>query len=248
MKTASKALAVSAALVIAAAGTFGALRFASAQQGSSTGTATATSGVRQAYLQKVAANLGIPIDTLTTAMKDAGIATVEEQVANGRLTEAQGAKIKDAINSGKFPELAKAFRRNRERVEVAARRNILKSAAAAINVEPKDLVTELRSGKSIADVAGEHNVWVEDVKARIASDAKAKLDALVATGKLKQEREDAIMSKLEANLDKMPTMPAERAPHPRREPDRRVVAESRGRRRSVARFRYAGIYLSIGQR
>ena len=202
MKISSKALGIAAALVIAAAGTFGALRFASAQQGNAP-SATEGAGVRQAYLEKVAANLGVSVDTLKSAMKDAGIATVDEQVANGHLTEAQGAKIKDAINSGKFPELAKAFRRNHARVEVAVRRNILASAAAAIGVQPKDLATELKSGKSIAAVAGEHNVPVDDVKARITSDAKAKLDALVASGKLKQEREDAMMSKLQANLDKI---------------------------------------------
>jgi hypothetical protein len=203
MKISSTALGIAAALVIAAAATFGALRFASAQQGNSTPSATAGAGVRQAYLEKVATNLGVSVETLKSAMKDAGIATVDEQVANGHLTEAQGAKIKDAINSGKFPELAKAFRRNNARIEVAARRNIVASAAAAIGVQPKDLATELKSGKSIAAVAGEHNVSLDDVKARISSDAKAKLDALVASGKLKQEREDAMMSKLQANLDKI---------------------------------------------
>jgi hypothetical protein len=215
MKIPSKALAIGAATVIIASGTFGAFHYASAQEGTSTpstATASATPGTgangtkRQqavdAFLGKVATNLNVSADQLKTALKDAGTQTIDGLVSSGKLTQAQATKLKDAINSGKYPELSRLFRRGAARRLVAAKL-IVTSSAKAINIQPADLKTELKAGKSIADVAGEHNISLDTVKTQITTDAKAKLDTAVQNGKITQAREDAAMTKLESSLDKI---------------------------------------------
>jgi hypothetical protein len=98
--------------------------------------------------------------------------------------------------------LSRLFRRGAARRLVAAKL-IVTSSAKAINIQPADLKTELKAGKSIADVAGEHNISLDTVKTQITTDAKAKLDTAVQNGKITQAREDAAMTKLESSLDKI---------------------------------------------
>lgn len=63
-----------------------------------------------------------------------------------------------------------------------ARRDGLDTAAKVLGMTPEALRTELRSGKSIADVAKERNVDVQKVIDAIVAEAKAKLEAEI--GKL----------------------------------------------------------------
>jgi hypothetical protein len=215
MKIPSKALALGAAVVVVAAGTFGAFRFASAQEATpsaSTPTASApgesaTPGahaqVKQDFLQNLASSLNVSVDTLKSDLKSAGLQTVDQAVQSGKLTTAQAAKIKDAISNGKLGALRRFIGRARLRVAIGLRMQIVKSAATAINIQPSELRSELKSGKSIADVAQEHNVSIDTVKTQITNDVKAKLDQAVKNGKISQQREDSALARLQANLDKI---------------------------------------------
>ncbi|MHB8375941.1 MAG: hypothetical protein ACYDEB_03185 [Dehalococcoidia bacterium] len=211
MKLPTKALAVTAALAVVASGTFGAFHYASAETGTPTPPAAAATNNKgqqavDAFIARVAANLNVSPDQLKTAVKNAALQTIDEQVAAGKLTQAQGDKIKAAINSGKYPELARLFGRHEERREHGVqrfRKEIVDSAAKAIGIQPKALVTELKSGKSIADVAAEHNVALSAVKTQITGDVQAKLNTLVQDKKITQARADAIMKALTNNLDKI---------------------------------------------
>jgi polyhydroxyalkanoate synthesis regulator phasin len=210
MKLPTKALALGAAVIVIAAGTFGAFRYASAQEGTpsadSTPSASSTPTKRQqavdAFIDKVATNLNIPSDQLKAAVKDAALQTVDEQVASGKLTQEQGDKIKAAINSGKYPELRRLFEA-RQTIVRRVERGIVGSAAKAIGISPQGLASQLKSGKSIADVADEHKVPLDDVKSQITTAFQAKLDQLVKDGKISQTQEDNAMQKLQANLDKI---------------------------------------------
>ena len=64
------------------------------------------------------------------------------------------------------------------------RRAGLAVSAKAIGVTPKELATELRSGKSIADVAGEHNVSTQTVVTDLVNAADAKVDQAVTNNAL----------------------------------------------------------------
>ena len=75
--------------------------------------------------------------------------------------------------------------------------------ATVLKTTTTDLQTQLRSGKSIADVAAAQNVDISDVKAVLTSDFKAHLAEEVASGKHTQAEADAKLAEFTANLDTM---------------------------------------------
>jgi len=75
--------------------------------------------------------------------------------------------------------------------------------ATVLKTTSTDLHTQLRSGKSIADVATAQNVAIADVKAVLTSDFKAHLAEEVASGKHTQAEADAKLAEFTANLDTM---------------------------------------------
>ena len=200
MKLSTKILAASVAIVVLAAGAIGAATYVSAQTPGPTSQSQVPQTLRQQFLDRLAQNLNISTDQLTSALKTTELQTVDDLLANHKITQAQADKLKAAINSGKDLGLGRPLKA-RARIALAVRREIIKSSADAIGISVGDLRNELKDGKSIADVASEHNVSLDTVKAKITSDAKAKLDKLVANGKITQAREDQALQRLANNLD-----------------------------------------------
>jgi polyhydroxyalkanoate synthesis regulator phasin len=203
-----KVLTVATGLALVAAGVLGASGVASAQEPTpAAGTGQATrQQARDNFLGRVAEKLSISVDQLKQAFKDAALDTVDQALADGKINDQQAQKLKDRINNGNGVGIGLFLRQHRQEARRAAmlarvRHGLVQSAADAIGITPADLRTELQGGKSVADVAGEHNVSLDDVKAQITADAKSKLDQLVADGKIKQERADAALQKLTDNLD-----------------------------------------------
>jgi hypothetical protein len=146
--------------------------------------------------------LGITLDQLKQAFRSAATQAVDDALANGDITQAQADKIKANIESGKNLGLGQLLRTGRKvNMLQRLRAGIAKSAADAIGIQPKDLVSELKSGKSIADVASEHNVSLDAVKSKIMDNAKAALDKARENGRIDQAKEDAALQKLQANLN-----------------------------------------------
>jgi hypothetical protein len=75
--------------------------------------------------------------------------------------------------------------------------------ATVLKTTTTDLQTQLRSGKSIADVATAQNVDIADVKAVLTSDFKAHLAEEVTSGKHTQAEADAKLAEFTTNLDTM---------------------------------------------
>src|SRR5436190_22600674 len=69
-------------------------------------------------------------------------------------------------------------------------------AANTIGVQPSDLANELRSGKSVADVATAHNVDPQTVVQAIVDAGNKKVDEAVTNGKLTSAQGDKVKSHL----------------------------------------------------
>ncbi len=69
-------------------------------------------------------------------------------------------------------------------------------SAQAIGITPKALVTELRSGKSVAEVAGEHGVSVPTVVNALVGAADARVDKAVAAHQLTSAQATTIKATL----------------------------------------------------
>ena len=87
----------------------------------------------------------------------------------------------------------------------ADRPNPIAVAAKALGITETELVTELQSGKSIADVAKAKGVDLADVKKALLADLKSHLDAEVASGEHTQAEADAKYKEMESRIDQMLT-------------------------------------------
>ena len=202
MNIITKSFAAAVVGLVATVAVLGVNGTASAQQPDPTSPAqTKRQAIRADFFGKVAQNLHVTVDQLKSAIKDAELQTVDDMQAAGTINADQAAKLKDRINNSKGLGLRGLFAPPRAKRALAVRSEIVTSASAAIDIAPKDLRTELQAGKSIADVAGEHGVSLNDVKSRITYDARAKLDQAVSKGRLTQEKEDAALKKLADSLD-----------------------------------------------
>jgi Zn-dependent M32 family carboxypeptidase len=75
------------------------------------------------------------------------------------------------------------------------------AAAAKLGMTTQDLMTELRAGKSLADVAKEKGVGTDELKAAIIAAVTTQIDQAVKDGKLTQTQAEQLKSKLDSQID-----------------------------------------------
>ncbi len=143
------------------------------------------------FLSKVADKLGVSESELKVAIEEARDETIDEAVAEGRLTEEQAERLKErAADGGRlFPR----FRRGHG--------HVMDAAADVLAMEKDDLVAELREGNSLADVAAVQGIGVDGFKAQLQAEVQADIDAKVADGTITQEQADRLSEGLEERID-----------------------------------------------
>jgi hypothetical protein len=93
----------------------------------------------------------------------------------------------------------------RAAVAVKVRAGLLQSAAAYLGLDRKALVKELRSGKSLAQVATARNKNVAGLETVILNAFKAKVDKAVAAGKLDSTRAQKLVAAAPAVIHRLVT-------------------------------------------
>ena len=144
------------------------------------------------------------IAAMTAQMK----AHLDEEVASGEHTQAEAdaklaaftARVTEMVNQVGGP---KAGHKGGPGGKHGRGGFVTEALATVLKTTSTDLHTQLRSGKSIADVATAQNVDIADVKAVLTSDFKAHLAEEVASGKHTQAEADAKLAEFTANLDTM---------------------------------------------
>ena len=159
---------------------------------------------QQAFLNDVAGRLGTTSDKLLAALKAAAIDQVDAALAAGQITQAQAQAIKDAINAGKLPLGGLPFGGGfgfRHEGLVAGPGKFLDAAASYLGLTTDQLLTQLQSGKSLADVAKAQGKSVSGLEQAIITDVRSRLDQAVKDGKLTQAQADQIISDLKSHID-----------------------------------------------
>ena len=147
----------------------------------------------QAVLNDAAKQLGVAPSALSAALKKALENRVDDAVAAGRLTKAQGDELKQRIASGGLPLFGgPGFHHD-------GPFGGLDAAATYLGLTDAQLRTQLESGKSLADVAKARGKTVDGLVQAIVDSAKKKLDAAVADGRLTQSRADSLLSELKSH-------------------------------------------------
>jgi hypothetical protein len=159
---------------------------------------------QQAFLNDAAGRLGTTSDKLEAALKAAAIDRVNAALAAGQITQDEANAMKDAINSGKLPLGAPlpfgGF--GMHKVGMAAGfGKVIGAAASYLGMTQDQLLAQLRSGKSLADVAKAQGKTVSGLEDAITASGQAQLDQAVKAGTLTQAEADQIMSELKSHLD-----------------------------------------------
>jgi ribosomal protein S20 len=160
----------------------------------------------EVFRSKLADELNVSESALQSAAKAAAAGTLDEAVKNGDLSQDAAAKIKQRLSSAAerpcfaLAPRAKALHRGFARGFAAG--DLLSAAAAALDMQPADLAAQLRSGDSLKDVAASKSVDYSSVTSAVMDEAKAGLDTAVDAGKITQPREERLLARLQAALDK----------------------------------------------
>jgi hypothetical protein len=208
MTSAKRKLAAGAAGLVVLAGTGGA--YAATQQGSSAPPDPATE--QKAFLDDLANRLNVPRDKLDAALKGAASDRIDAAVTAGRLTQEQGDAAKKRIESATGlpllglhggglggpgrppapggPGLRFGFGPGKS----------LDAAAKFLGLTDEQLRTQLRSGKSLADVAKDRGKTADDLKAAMKTAITDELAQAVKDGKLTDAQRTQTLQNLDAHL------------------------------------------------
>jgi len=158
------------------------------------------------FLGKLADKLGVSEDELKTAIQDTRIEMIDEAVAEGRLTEEQGERLKERADEGGFlfpPRFGEGPFRGGHGFCHRAVGGIIEASAGVLDMSVDDLKAQLKEGNSLAEVAEAQGMSVDDFKAALSDAVKAKLDGLVDDEKLTQEQADRLYQGFEENIDRI---------------------------------------------
>ncbi|WAH36545.1 hypothetical protein [Alicyclobacillus dauci] len=128
---------------------------------------------------------------------------LDQAVQNGKLTQAQETKRLQALDAhvtqmvehkGPFVKAGKG--------DV---RKLLPAVAKALGVTPQTLMSDLKSGQTISDVAQSKGVSQSTLVSQLKSDLQNRLDKLVGSGKLTAAKEQTILSNFDNHIGQVLT-------------------------------------------
>jgi hypothetical protein len=163
---------------------------------------SASPGTGQAYCDRftghVASNLGKTPAQVQKAISDAIGQTLNDAVKNGDLTQQQADAIKSKL--GGQPCTGVGIGRRGGIIGPLPRAAAvgLDEIAKALGISTSELQQDLRSGKTVKDVAASKGMDEAAFRSKLASVAKADLDQQVKAGKITQKQEDAALQRIQS--------------------------------------------------
>ena len=154
--------------------------------------------MQEAYLNALAARLGLSVDQLKEAQKQARIDLVNKAVADGKLTQEQANRMIQAIQSGQRPGPGAGQGQRGPGMPGQGQ-----AVADLLGMTPDQIRTEMQAGKSLAQIAEAKGVSRDALKAKIVETQKARLDAAVAAGRMTAEQAQQAAARMSANIDRM---------------------------------------------
>jgi AraC-like DNA-binding protein len=166
-----------------------------------------SSNPRQAFVNDVAKRLHVSPQRLTSAIKAAEIDRLNAAVKDGRLTQAQANAIKHAIEAKGPPFVPGVgpgpLRRPPGPFGGAlffGHASPIAAAAGYLGLSVPQLFNELRSGRSVAQIAKARGKSVSGLERAVTTAIKSRLDRAVASGHLTKSQEQQVLRTLSARL------------------------------------------------
>jgi lambda repressor-like predicted transcriptional regulator len=153
-------------------------------------------------LAQVATAKGKSVDGLESALSIALRSRVEAAKAAGKLDPARADRL--LLRAPQLVErIVNATPRARHPRARDARGGLLKAAAMYLGLTNAQLVTELRSGKSLAQVATAKGKSVDVLEQALLAALKKKVDAAVAAGRLDAARAQKLLERAPAHIERL---------------------------------------------
>lgn len=154
----------------------------------------------RAIIDDAAEQLGVDSAELAEALEQALGNRVDEAVAEGRLTEKQGAALKARIQSGEVPLLGlrgsgRGFGHHGHGPGAQ-----LEAAATFLGLSETELRAAREDGTTLADIARAEGKSVARLVDALVASATAKLDDAVESGRLNDAQRDEIVAELEQRI------------------------------------------------
>mgnify|MGYP005847379053 CR=1 FL=1 len=156
----------------------------------------------------------VTADQVKAAVVGVANGKLDQQVKDGKMTAEQATSIKNQLNQMPAERFLNLNTLNQRGAKVAPGFELGKGLAMAngaafeavakeLGVTADQLRADLRSGKSLADIAKEKNVSAERIKSAVVGAIGAQIDQAVANGKLTADQAKAVK-------DRLNNLPAER--------------------------------------
>lgn len=165
-----------------------------------TTTATTPSAAVDAFLADVAGRLGVSVDKLKSALKGAASDRVDQLLKDGTITQAQADAMKQAIQNETVPfglGMRGGFGMHGGFGLMHAGADVMATAATYLGLTQAQLLTQLGSGTSLADVAKAQGKSVSGLQDALVAAVQKAVDA--STG-LTDAQKAEIVSEFEAHV------------------------------------------------
>ncbi len=163
-------------------------------------------------LAKVADKLGVSEEELQTAFDEARDETIDEAVAEGRLTEEQAEWIKERAEEG---GVLFAGPRPGQRPNGKGH-HVIDAALKLLDMEKDELRQQFSEGNSLAEIAESQGMNAEDFEVELAGVIQADIEEKVASGDITEEQADRILADLEEHVDRVVNRDPDDGPSHRR--------------------------------
>jgi hypothetical protein len=163
--------------------------------------ATGADDPRDEILSDAAQRLNVSPEELRAALQGAFEEQLDEAVRDGRLTEQQAERMKQALRERGLPLGGPGFGG-----DVLFHKPIgpgLDAAADYLGLTRAQLARRLMNGRSLAAIASAEGKSVDGLEQAIVDEAREQLDRAVADGELSDEQRDALLRRLEEHVDEL---------------------------------------------
>src|SRR3989454_7422874 len=201
-------------IVVPAAGLAAVIIGVAAVEAAPSPSASGSKNYAQVFVDKLAGILHLTPAQTQDALKQAQLQTVDQMLADGKITKAQADAMKARINAGQglgplggFGRHGEGFKADRTLMKDLTTAE-LNAAASALHMSTADFQSALRSGKSLSDLETQQKVSDGAVKAAMKSAAKGVLDKAVKAGTITQAQADSILARVGSGLNRFGHKPA----------------------------------------
>jgi len=132
---------------------------------------------------------------------------INQAVTNGKLTQARADKLSSRVDQAldQFINHQLPLTQNPrlERLRAAGLGILIKATADATKLSQRDLLQEIRSGKTLAQIATEHSADPIQIVSTAVTQATDRINKAVTAGKLKQDQATALLANLNTGLTQL---------------------------------------------